>query len=158
MSSLAAQSLGFLSVFEEESLGFFGGLLLVDRWVRPLEFHCSTPVKPTRAQEILYGATLGDYLLGELIGGALVAKCKTPPRVLFVDRREALVAGAAANVPTAWLDLGEHDRMSLDHLDSNAAAIVREAAEGLDLAEPFDRIRQALGEVHRQADDRAEAA
>ena len=138
-------SLGFLSVVEEESLGFVGGLLVVDRWARPLEFHCSTPVRPTRAQEILYGATLQDYLFGELIGGALVAKCENTPAALFVDRRELL--GAGSDLPAAWLH-GDDLRLETGHLSGEALQTVHAAASGLDLAEPFERIHQALREVH----------
>ena len=35
---------------------------------RPLEFHCTAPVKPNRVQQILYGPSLQPYLYGEQIG------------------------------------------------------------------------------------------
>ena len=55
---------GFLTVVESAAHGVFGGYLLVDVLGRPVEFHCTTPVKVTRAQQILYGATLHGHLHG----------------------------------------------------------------------------------------------
>lgn len=137
--------LGFLSVVEDEQLGAFGGLLLVDHWARPIEFHCTTPVKPTRAQEILYGATLRPHVLGELIGGTLAAQCSMRPAVLFVDHRDLLAAGRTAQIPAAFAAAG--DEPVWDAESSAAHEAVRRCAARLDLEEPFERVRQALAEV-----------
>ena len=51
-------ALGFLTVVEHPQHGLFGGYLLLNHGGRPLEFHCTAPIKPNRAQEILYGPTL----------------------------------------------------------------------------------------------------
>lgn len=58
MASPAGKStiaLGFLTVVEHKQHGLFGGYLVLNQVGRPLEFHCTAPVKPNRAQEILYG-------------------------------------------------------------------------------------------------------
>ena len=47
--------LGFLTVLEHPQHGLFGGYLLLNLAGRPVEFHCTAPVKPNRAQQILYG-------------------------------------------------------------------------------------------------------
>ncbi|MBL9124077.1 MAG: hypothetical protein JNG90_10630, partial [Planctomycetaceae bacterium] len=47
-------ALGFLTVVEHEQLGLIGGYLLLNLSGRPLEFHCTAPLKPNRAQQILY--------------------------------------------------------------------------------------------------------
>ena len=65
-------ALGFLTVLEHAQHGLMGGYLVLNPAGRPLEFHCTTPIKPNRAQEILYGPTLEPYLFGEQIGKALV--------------------------------------------------------------------------------------
>jgi hypothetical protein len=57
-------ALGFLAVVEHELHGLFGGYLLLNATGRPLEFHCTAPVRPNRAQQILYGPTLEPYLYG----------------------------------------------------------------------------------------------
>ena len=54
--------------------GLFGGYLVLNLLGRPLEFHCTAPVRPNRAQEILYGPTLDPYLCGERIGQTLVGE------------------------------------------------------------------------------------
>lgn len=85
MATLQQPSLGFLTVIEHPQQGFFGGYLLLNRLARPLEFHCTAPLKPNRAQEILYGPTLYDYLFGEQIGQTLVARGSRRPCVICTD-------------------------------------------------------------------------
>jgi len=92
-------TLGFLTIVEDDQHGAFGGLLVLNATGRPLEFHCTTPVKANRAQEILYGPTLRPYLHGELIGGALTAKAASPPGLLCVDRAELLAVRPQVEAP-----------------------------------------------------------
>ncbi len=66
MSNTDAKSksaLGFLTVVEHPQYGLFGGYLVLNIAGRPLEFHCTAPIKPNRAQEILYGPTLASLSL-----------------------------------------------------------------------------------------------
>ena len=67
-------ALGFLTVLEHETDGLFGGYLILNLAGRPLEFHCTAPIRANRAQEILYGPTLEPYLYGEQIGQNAVGK------------------------------------------------------------------------------------
>ena len=57
---------------------------------RPLEFHCTTPLKPNRAQEILYGPTLESFLYGEQIGRTLIQQGGESPLVVFTDAEPVL--------------------------------------------------------------------
>lgn len=82
---------GFLTVRYHHQLGFFGGLLTVNALGRPKEFHCTLPLRPNRAQEILYGAALVDFVCGEQIGLALAKRPKVAPNLLLTDSRS--VAG-----------------------------------------------------------------
>jgi len=82
--------LGFLTVISDAQVGLFGGYLVLNWAGRPLEFHCTAPIKPNRAQQILYGSTLEPYLYGEQIGRALVAKTQHPPSVICTDVAAAL--------------------------------------------------------------------
>jgi len=77
--------LGFLTAIELGGFGFVGGLLVTNHFGRPLEFQCTTPVKPNRTQEILYGPTLVPFVLGELIGKTLVEKVDVKPDLLLID-------------------------------------------------------------------------
>ena len=79
-------AVGFLTALEDEERGWLGGYLILNTSSRPLEFHCTAPVKPNRAQQILYGPTLESYVCGEQIGAALVGKPKVETAVIFTDR------------------------------------------------------------------------
>lgn len=92
-------ALGFLTVVEDRQHGLFGGYLVVNTSGKPLEFHCTAPIKPNRAQEILYGPTLLPYLYGEQIGQTLLTTAKAEPLVVCTDRRPALALGEYIDVP-----------------------------------------------------------
>ncbi len=95
----SSSGLGFLTVIELPEYGLFGGYLVLNRLGRPLEFHCTAPVKPNRAQQILYGPTLEPYLFGEQIGRALIGAAKTEPLTIFTDREPALALRELVEVP-----------------------------------------------------------
>jgi hypothetical protein len=99
-SSLA---IGFLTVAEYPEHGLFGGYLVLNRLGRPLEFHCTAPIKPSRAQQILYGPTLQPYLYGEQIGRTLVASAKAGPLAVFTDREPALALRELVEVPVVFV-------------------------------------------------------
>ena len=80
-----SSAFGFLTVVEHPQLGLFGGYLVLNTSGRPVEFHCTAPLKPNRAQEILYGPTLKPYLYGEQIGRALVTKATTTAVAICTD-------------------------------------------------------------------------
>ncbi|HEV3340052.1 MAG TPA: hypothetical protein VG125_06835, partial [Pirellulales bacterium] len=94
-------TLGFLTVVEHEQHGFFGGYLLLNSNGRPLEFHCTAPVKPNRAQEILYGPTLRPYLCGEQIGQTLISKTATKPVAVCTDQPAVLAVRDFVSLPVA---------------------------------------------------------
>jgi hypothetical protein len=166
--------LGFVSVRFHASHGFFGGYLLLNELGRPLEFHCTLPLQPTRAQQILYGPTLNEFVCGEQIGRALVTKAKGTADLLLVDNLCALTLRHMHSVPLAYLD-SESDLSSplahpesnraefysfqarkeqwktLPEYDSDAQAFLKvfaEASVDIDLTEPFGRIEEALQEAH----------
>jgi len=95
--------LGFLTVVEDHQSGLFGGYLVLNPAGRPLEFHCTAPIKPTRAQEILYGPTLRAYLYGEQIGQTLFEHAAATPAVVLTDREPVLALGRHVRVPVALL-------------------------------------------------------
>lgn len=163
--------LGFLTVVENSELGLLGGYLLLNAAGRPLEFHCTTPVKPNRTQEILFGPTLRPFLYGEQIGQALLARSKLTPLAVCTDAEPVLAARDFTPIPLV-LVLGEHAHDSPQssaggpfvlarnrvttaaHYRSDEQAI-RDSwpptADHFDLLEPFTRIREALDEAQRVA-------
>jgi len=88
-----------LSAIESPEHGYFGGYLIVSSLGRPLEFHCTAPVRPSRAQEILYGPTLRSYLVGEQIGRALVGAAKLKPRLILTDQADVIGTSLPDGVP-----------------------------------------------------------
>jgi hypothetical protein len=106
---------GFLSSLESPDYGHFGGYLIISPLGRPVEFHCTSPVKPSRAQEILYGPTLLPYLLGEQIAGALLPAAKLTPRLIVTNQPAMLAARPRAKTPmTLLLSQGNEPRRLQD--------------------------------------------
>ena len=129
------ESLGFLAVRQREPHGFFGGYLIVNARARPVEFHCTLPVQPTRAQQILYGKTLIETVCGELIGRALVDKATARPRLVLSDCEAVLAL-------RHWVDLPiVHVVRPQEHVDSAEGFLVPESAyaEGVDAPSRYVR-------------------
>ena len=187
-------ALGFLTVLEHEQQGFVGGYLILNQAGRPLEFHCTAPVKPNRAQQILFGPTLESYLYGEQIGQTLLGKGSTEPLAIctdlelmlsvrdYVSLPIALVLraeeplpqppaapppadpGVTPQTPTWRVDgahrgsphlnsfsIGRNQLAVAENRASDRQAIVErlESLAAFDLSEPFERIREAIEEAHK---------
>jgi hypothetical protein len=157
-------SFGFLTALESPTHGLFGGYLVVDSLGRPLEFHCTAPVKVSRAQQILYGPTLPGQLHGRHVGGALLAEGKATPAVVLTDNDAMLHVRPHTKLPLALVRRGSGEQASTGfmvgeaivspHADDAAradeiAARLASLAAAVDLCEPFERIRAALDEAAR---------
>ncbi len=95
---------GFVMATVLEDLGFCGGYLLLNGFGHPCEFHCSLPLKPSRTQEILFGARLRDYLIGHVIVPELLAKSKLSPSVIVADDLSAISCQTSLKYPLAVVD------------------------------------------------------
>jgi hypothetical protein len=93
---------GFLTV-SENAKGVVGGYLVLNHAGRPVEFHCTSPVRANRAQEILYGATLEPFLYGEQIGQTLIARAKNRPDVILTDSPQVLAAQEFVETPVVFI-------------------------------------------------------
>lgn len=153
--------LGFLSVVELPSAGYVGGLLVTNQLGRPLEFQCTTPVRPNRTQEILYGPTLRPFLLADLIGKTLFERLTVKPTAILVSDADFLALRPHLTAPVAVVCDKESSQTSMklgqqwlrfhdEHVDADRAAM-KEAGSVIvadcDLREPIDRIREALEET-----------
>jgi hypothetical protein len=159
--------MGFLRVAQTD-LGHVGGLLVANHLGRPVEFQCTTPVRPNRTQEILYGATLQPFLFSELIGRTLFERLNVKPDLILVQQESLLELRHEIPVPVACVvspddtkrDLADQTRIQLgrqllrfhpdfasdcDHAAQWASRIPHDA----DLAEPLERVRDALQETLR---------
>jgi hypothetical protein len=176
---------GFLTVLESAAHGIFGGYLVLSSQGRPLEFRCSTPVVPTRAQQILYGPTLRPYLLSEIIGKSLLDSAEIPVAATLTNDRDLLplaalrpedvyyvapLAAGQGEVAARTPNIHAVDRWLIE----NYSGVLRTAeqlqaqldplAAHVDLCEPFERILAALAEAQLSSldaedprDDRAAA-
>ncbi len=166
----ATLNVGFLTVLHEAN-GYLGGLLVTNHWGRPLEFRLSTAVQPNRVQQILYGGTLQPYICSDLIGKTLVDKTGVPVQFVLTDTEAALDLRLRLEVPVAWLApsgpaLALPDKTNRlcsrpgkpvpvlchpRHLGD--VPVIQEILDRLDgaieLAEPFARIREAVGEARK---------
>lgn len=172
---------GFISVREIEGIGHCGGLLIVSQIGRPIEFHCSAPVAPNRAQQILYGQTYQTFLYCEQIGLALIDKAKSKPQLFIANCAPLLGLSSMIEEPVVVLG----DEVSANYFsDSGAAAmgssqpisfecnqqtlwsapdtetnqrnlisqkLLSSFTKSLTLDEPFERIQKAIEEAQAVA-------
>lgn len=152
-----------MSTLEVDGRGHVGGLLVTSHTGRPLEFQCTTPVKPDRTQEILYGQALKPWLLGELIGSTLLSRVSIKPDLVVVCDEEMLELRNHTETPVTCLsgssDGGDptqaqviggrqlrfHSEHSGDSqfVESRAHLVPEQA----DLEEPLGRVQEALSET-----------
>jgi hypothetical protein len=170
-------NIGFLSVRVHSEHGYFGGYLIVNQLARPLEFHCTMPVKPSRAQALLYGPTIDDFVCGEQIGKALVSKAKVTPDLIITDSLAALAVTLVSELRVVKLEAelstsnaGENLRMpkstnvdlvrlrGRDHnfmalansriTEQHLEQVLSQLSANFEITEPFHRITEALLEAH----------
>jgi hypothetical protein len=167
-----AIQLGFLTVFPEGN-GYVGGYLVTNSWGRPLEFRLSTAVQPNRIQQLLYGKALPEYLCADLIGKTLIDKTTTPVQLLFTDTLGVLPIRSRLEIPVlatlppddphaAVIPTDDYGSITDPHSSSTLYYLARYAHDlgrirelldaldgGLDVSEPFARIREAMGEARK---------
>jgi hypothetical protein len=166
---------GYLSALESAEHGFFGGYLLISGSGRPLEFHCTAPVRPNRAQQLLYGPTLRPYLLGEQIGGTLIREAAISPQLILTDQDAVLALRSLIEVPIVFVGaraeeesastaadglpvgeqrfrhLGNHCELASGY-ESETEMVVKlleQLTQKVELMEPFGRIHDAIREAQR---------
>ena len=160
-------TIGFFSVVEQAEYGLFGGYLILNVSGRPLEFHCTAPVKANRAQEILYGPTLKPFLYGEQIGRTLIRKSQTEPLFICTDCEPALAVREFCSIPVVLVlgatALSASSPIVQFRLATQTVAVASTFGNdqdliqrrwqlcnsSIDLHEPFTRIHEAIEEARR---------
>jgi hypothetical protein len=165
----ATVNLGFLTIAQENG-SYVGGYLVANQWGRPLEFRLTSAVQPNRVQQILYGPSLKPYLCADLLGKTLVDKTGTTVAAVITDCEAALDLRLNVAMPVAWLTVNDHPLVQ----KAEAAGLLFKCANGkvllvhanfpqdveplrslltgmvgLDVAEPFTRIQDALTEARK---------
>lgn len=163
----AALNIGFLTVSQEPS-GWLGGYLVTNGWGRPMEFRMTTAVQPNRVQAALYGPTLNEYLLADLIGKTLVEKTTIRPELIVTDVPGVLPLRSRVDVPVVAIHIQDvsvppdveafsHPRSSLGLLvgmrfapdQAGVLQLLDSIDPAVDLTEPFTRIREAMAEARK---------
>ncbi|WP_442510714.1 hypothetical protein SH528x_002356 [Novipirellula sp. SH528] len=165
-------TIGYFTVVQDDRTGWTGGLLILNRGGRPVEFQCTLPVRPSRAHEILFGTTMREHLIGEIIGPMLVTRCRTPMSLLCCDQVESLTLNSRGDVPVALVsEAAESEEgpitddmlmgasrvalvnatlhVPLERIDA-VEALVKYFEDMPDAIEPFERIREAIREAQSQ--------
>ncbi len=127
--------LGFMTVSESQGRGFFGGFLILNRLGHPLEFHCTAPVRPNKAQAILYGRSLKTFLCGDQIAPALYKKGKNELAAVLTDTPLLLTFQENLDIPLALIlpDQKEEDEnLSVPSDSSNAECSQFRSIPGID--------------------------
>ena len=158
-------TLAFLTVLQEPS-GWLGGYLVTNGWGRPLEFRLTTAVQPNRIQIALYGPTLEEYLLADLIGKTLVEKTAAKPELIVTDEAGMLPIRSRIEIPVVAVgsEPAPPDAISLEHpraangllLPSRftedrvaVTTILDRVDPAVNLGEPFARLREAIAEARK---------
>lgn len=156
--------LGFIAAVEVEGRGHVGGLLVTNHNGRPLEFQCTTPVRPDRTQEILYGRMLRPWLLGELIGKTLLDRVSIKPDMVITSDPDILELRNHTSSPVACTaDVASHGsqnradlggrRLRFHESHQSDSQFVSQQIdlipEQADLEEPLQRVQEALNETVR---------
>ena len=106
------RTIAYLTVERDDQRRFWGGLLVIDRVGRPVEFHATAPVGPSRAHEVLYGPTLVSHVCGELMAPALIRALRAAPLLALTDCPHVLAARPQTPFPLLGIGdrLGDPDR------------------------------------------------
>ena len=150
-----------ISVFDDGSVR--GGVLVTDTASRPFEFRVTSPIKPTQLQKILYGWSLVEYMYGELICLPLLKQVKEPISLAICRDDHLLVARPGLQIPIIAIRKPEtkkdtggvgsftvrtHKNFSGEQ--AHAEVILNTLTQQFDIFEPFERVKLAVSEVHRQ--------
>ena len=153
----------------EDGAAVRGGALITDIETKPYEFRCTSPVRPTSIQRMLYGDTLEEYVNVELIGVPLIKAAKEKPSLILVRNPMLLRIRSLLPYPvilvrrefkptTSASATGESDIKTTivsSHREypsetSAAQAMLAPLMQKRDLLEPFERLQVALAESHKQ--------
>lgn len=162
--------LGFLGieVFDNGS-SIRGAILITDVDTKPYEFRITSPVRASFYQRALYGSTLEDYMLIELLSIPLIKALREDVDLIIVSLPALLRIRPKISIPVAYVrsddkslsedSSEESERKRLLTITTHyefpeenpvAQSILIPIMQKRDLLEPFERIKIALAEAHKQ--------
>ena len=149
--------MGFMTAVEIGDRNFVGGLLVTDRFGRPLEFQCTTPVKPNRTQELLYGPTLVPFILGDLLGKALLDRVSVKPSLIMTSRVEMLQLRTKVTIPIIYDEAStEYDlKSATGNTVRSASKEIRIGRQTFRMHDEFTDDRSVIEKISLQLSDDA---
>lgn len=152
--------IAFIDVILFEDGAIRGGVLVTDIETRPYEFRVTSPIKPTQLQKLLYGASLTEYVYGQLIGLPLLRHVREKISLAICVRENLLIARPGLQFPLVVLKKSSRDDSVVvqSHRDfpgeqAHAELIIHDMMQRHDIGEPFNRLKLAVSEVHTQRID-----
>ncbi len=162
--------LGFLGIeMFDNGTAIRGAILITDIDTKPYEFRITSPVRASFFQRALYGNTLEDYMHIELISVPLIKELREEVDLIIISSPPLLRIRPKISIPVALISSDEKPVSENSDGDSNNGKLLtitthdefpRESpiAQSLlipimqkrDFLEPFERIKIALTEAHKQ--------
>ena len=159
---------GFINVIDLPTVGLCGGLLVVSHLGRPLEFHCTAPCPPNRAQQIMYGQTYRGFVFTDQIGAALIDSVKHVPSAYLTCSPEMLPISEIVDPPVVLAEISDAEKpfdgsglpqFKVEQVQFSCVNLVQNQTNTLQghiekfhtklpIDEPFERIAQAIEEAH----------
>jgi hypothetical protein len=157
--------IGYIAIHSFEDRSVRGGILVVDEKTRPYEFRVTGAIKPTNLQIILYGKSLFEYAYSELILKPLVHSVTENLSLIITKDRYFLNLRPHINTPVIYLvEVQEPSTLKIEINNKppifyahhqkfaneieNAKHLLMDLYEDRDIFEPFNRLHEALLEIH----------
>jgi hypothetical protein len=147
--------LGFMTAVEVGDRNYVGGLLVTDRFGRPLEFQCTTPIKPNRTQELLYGPTLVPFILGDLLGKALLDRVSVKPSLIMTSRVEMLQLRSKVDLPIIYDEASTESEPKSSAAERSASQQIRIGQQTFRTHEDFTDDRETVKRISQKLSDDA---
>jgi len=157
-----------------------GAVLVTDAATEPIEFRCTSAIRPTLLRTTLWGGRLAGYLASQLVGKPLLSALSNKVSIVIVRKPEFVEVRPLIQAPLIQLLRNEELTMASpltlesagdevlesaagrfepvvvkvhrQHPDDRKVAreLLAEAFRSHNLLEPFERIANALELVHQQ--------
>lgn len=172
--------LSFVSLVELVEGVFRGGMLVTDMQSKPVEFRCTSPIKPNSVQQTLYGETLKRHMCVELTAQPIKNAVKEELDVVFINQTEFWEFREDIDIPLLLVRRqGEEIVGSSDSHDGESEVVTSPSSNfdpitvtchpdhpgdrdilsvignQIDFVEPFSRINTAIELVHQRESKKA---
>lgn len=93
----------FLDMYSFDSDTMRGAALVTDLLTEPLEFRCTSPIRPTKLQKTLWGGRLIGHVAAQLIGKPLVGALTSGVKLAVIRKPEFLEVRPLIEIPVVQI-------------------------------------------------------